>query len=73
MATTKILADNIARVYSGLPGCGCGCTGKYWEDARNIKRIVKIMNSRLDETVDDGGIFALENDTRYYWAYSKPA
>lgn len=73
MATTTISANDIGKVYSGRPGCGCGCNGKYWEDARNIKRIVKIMNSRPSEVTDDGGIFALENDTRYYWAYPKPA
>jgi hypothetical protein len=66
----------INKVYSGRPGCGCGCRGRYWTDKRNIKRIVNTMNARsseIDDTpVGDGGhIYAVENETRWYWAYTE--
>lgn len=25
-----LTADEVGKVYSGKPGCGCGCRGKYW-------------------------------------------
>lgn len=61
--------ESIVRVYSGKPGCGCGCRGTYWDDARNIRRIVKILNSRPDTRFEDGIYFA-EDDARYFWAYT---
>lgn len=87
MAVT-IDPTRIARVYSGKPGCGCGCRGKYWpdddrgvptaNDLRQIARVVKVMNARFDEvkyTRSSLGeeIFSLEDDQRYYWAYVKAA
>ena len=38
----------IKKVYSGHPGCACGCQGTYWEDARNIKRINNIFLRNLN-------------------------
>lgn len=67
--------ERVARVYSGRPGCGCGCKGKYWSDARNIKRVVRLMKEnaphaeRLDFDEKDG-VAAVEGD-RFYWAYLK--
>lgn len=29
-AVLALTADQIGKVYSGKPGCGCGCKGKYW-------------------------------------------
>ena len=75
--TQPIDIATIKRVYSGKPGCGCGCRGQYWTDARNIKRVVNIMNSRLDEVrvmtsimAEGGKIYSVEDNTRYYWAYT---
>ncbi len=62
----------VTRVYSGRPGCGCGCRGKYYDDTRNIKRIVKAMYNNLSDAtrIDyDNELAAVETDTRYYWAY----
>ena len=65
----------VTRVYSGRPGCGCGCRGKYYDDARNITRVTNLMLARIDadELGDDitisDAVVATENDTRYFWAY----
>ena len=63
---------NVKRVYAGRPGCGCGCLGKYWDDARNIRRVVNEMKRHVD---DDGARLDFAEDlaavegTRYLWAY----
>lgn len=70
----QIDPTTIAKVYSGKPGCGCGCRGRYFTDERNIRRVVKIMNAREREIVRiDGPIFSVEDDTRYFWAYGVDA
>lgn len=56
-----INAKNVTKVYSGRPGCGCGCRGKYSTDARNITRVTNIVNDALtqhgtiDKTIDSYG------------------
>jgi hypothetical protein len=44
---------NIKEVYSGKPGCMCGCRGKYSTEGRGVKIIYnKVMKSpfvKLDE------------------------
>jgi hypothetical protein len=74
---TSIDRATIVRVYSGRPGCGCGCNGTYYEDARNITRVVNLMQRRAAageaiETIEgiDGPIYSVENETRYLWAYA---
>lgn len=72
--TDTIDRATIAKVYFGKPGCGCGCRGNYYVDARNITRVVNRMN-RSGDTIkvyedDDGGtIYAVDGD-RYMWAYN---
>jgi hypothetical protein len=61
----------IQEVYSGRPGCGCGCQGTYYQDKKNINRIVKLMNARKDEIKFEHDIYSIENDVRYFWAYPK--
>lgn len=80
VAIATIEPKEIARVYSGRPGCGCGCRGKYYDDARNIKRVLTAMRKNIsgarltydrgEGTVGDP-VAAVETDTRYYWAYFK--
>ncbi len=45
--------ENIERVYSGKPGCMCGCRGKYSSEGRGVSIIYnKVMNHpsmKLDE------------------------
>lgn len=85
-AENAIIALNpnrVYRVYSGLPGCGCGCKGVYYEDKRNVKRVVTAMqkavldqDSRIMRVEADPNtlehpnwVYAVEMDNRYYWAY----
>lgn len=43
MNTSK---NNIDQVYSGKPGCMCGCRGKYSTEGRGVAIIYnKVMNS----------------------------
>lgn len=84
MDIKDVTVDMIARVYSGLPGCGCGCKGKYYDAPhRMVKRVLNILQG-LDEDQrtpgSDGGkrkfgyqpgIFFWETDVRYYWIYLK--
>ena len=65
--------STITKVYSGRPGCGCGCRGRYYTDARNITRIVNAMNKRDDVRDDRGVYFTPENDERWFWAYTAQA
>lgn len=47
--------EKVVRVYSGHPGCACGCQGTYWpenddvpltaNDKRAIKRIYNVFQS----------------------------
>ena len=72
IATVPIDPATIVRVYSGKPGCGCGCRGKYWTDARNIKRIVGQMNASqgVMQTTGPDPIYSVETETRNRWAYT---
>jgi hypothetical protein len=64
----------IKQVYSGKPGCGCGCRGQYWTDQRNINRVVNAMNKLGNIKILDAPgetIFSVELPNRYYWAYTR--
>jgi hypothetical protein len=68
----EVAVENIVKVYSGKPGCGCGCRGNYFTDERNIKRVVKAMNARQDEVKEEvPGIFSVEDEKRFFWAYTQ--
>jgi hypothetical protein len=66
-----ISIENIDRVYSGKDGkCCCGCSGKYWDDAKQKARVIKIMNKTANLT--DGGCHAYAVvGERLYIAYYK--
>jgi len=40
--------EKVVQVYSGRPGCMCGCQGTYREDKKAIKRIYNIMAKSPD-------------------------
>lgn len=69
MNTSK---DNVARVYTGKPGCMCGCRGKYAESGRSVSIIYnKVMNNpgvRFDE---DANCAYVETETRNLVVYFK--
>lgn len=47
--------DNIESVYSGKPGCMCGCNGKYTsptESERSVKIMLKKVLSHPDVKID---------------------
>lgn len=49
--------EKVSRVYSGKPGCMCGCRGKYWPKTQNdthtandkkmIKKIYKLFTENM--------------------------
>ena len=43
--TDPINPEAVKRVYSGRPGCGCGCRGRYSDEPKTIRLIVKKMNA----------------------------
>lgn len=69
-----IQGKKILRVYSGKPGCGCGCNGAYYTEGPMLKRVSNIIRGNPEMKVQgvtgEGLIFSLENDKRYYWAYT---
>lgn len=73
LAVAELDETRVHEVYSGSPGCGCGCRGRYFKDARNITRVVRRM--KLDAKRDDArsgmedGVAFVETPTRYLWAY----
>ena len=62
---------NVKTVYSGKPGCMCGCRGKYTtpaQSARSVKLIFnKVMNNPKHKVED--GIAFVETDTRNLVVY----
>jgi hypothetical protein len=71
---TRIVVEDYAlvdQVYSGKPGCCCGCLGNYSESARSIRSHITRTNallaagevSRIESDFEDG-VF-IETDTRY--------
>ena len=73
--------DDIETIYSGRPGCGCGCNGNYTKPGDPsfkgmLTRTKKVFVERLDEVgVQDGinqVILYIEDDTRYRWIHLKP-
>lgn len=67
--------DKVLRVYSGKPGCGCGCKGSYSESKGMVTKTLRIMRERASEVrVDlgvDENILSLEDDSRFRWLYFK--
>lgn len=70
--------DMIERVYSGRPGCGCGCRGTYSEDKSTKSRILNAVRSaplgevRIEVTGQGPEariVIAWETETRNRWIY----
>lgn len=61
--------NSVSRVYSGKPGCMCGCRGKYSESSRS-KAIVfnKITQGNYKVDTDANCVF-LETGTRILVAF----
>ena len=72
----EITRDKVKRVYSGTPGCCCGCRGKYTEvegasqGAKGaVTTILNIMNMNLDAVVEEDNHLFLDMGHRWYIAY----
>lgn len=62
--------NNVDRVYSGRPGCMCGCRGKYTNEGRGVKIMYnKVMNHPGVEMGDDYAF--VDTGTRYLAVYFK--
>ena len=45
----ELRESDVGMVYSGKPGCGCGCLGKYWTQPRWAKVTAQRRGYELDE------------------------
>jgi len=59
----------VSRVYSGKPGCMCGCRGNYSTNPAQITRVCNAINSLGGESTPDW--HTAETPTRSYTAYLK--
>ena len=83
--TEPIDVTKVGEVYSGRPGCACGCRGKYYHsstphegyvegdatDDKMVARVVKLFNANLELVWDvGGGIFQFDlSEKRTYTVY----
>jgi hypothetical protein len=74
----EINIADVAKIYSGKPGCMCGCKGRYVEGEKalrllnNMKKFLD-LSPEIDEGFDlDGKKYvAAENEQRLYVVYYK--
>lgn len=73
----ELNGKKVTRVYSGKPGCACGCRGTYWDadnpkHARQVTRVTNIIHRStmlgIKTTIDDEFI-VVEDGGRVYVAY----
>jgi hypothetical protein len=67
-----ITPDRVARAYSGLPGCMCGCKGAYYEGEagqRMIRRVIRLLAQCPTARVQDGNIVYGDVGRRHYALY----
>lgn len=82
--TSKIDVNKVSKVYSGRPGCACGCRGNYFSSSKfpsegkvvndkMVARVVKLFNDNLDKVEDYGdGIFVYNpSENRTYTVYTE--
>jgi len=72
--------EKIERVYSGKPGCMCGCNGNYWpensndtptsKDTKAFKRIYNILQQNIQQVTNNEYWYELIiSPTRKYVIY----
>lgn len=83
MDIQDVTVDQVERVYSGRPGCGCGCLGKYYDAPHKmVKRVLNVLQALSPEEKapkhfrgfgfqEPDGIFYYETNKRYYWLFLK--
>lgn len=65
---TKLTVDDIENVYSGRPGCMCGCRGEYKDSPRSKKIILNKILRSPNYQISDGVIY-VQTETRMLAAY----
>ena len=74
--TTVPTFDEVTSVYSGRDGrCCCGCSGKHYDKGtpaadRMIRKVVRILNERLDEITYGSNNVSVVVYERLYVAYA---
>lgn len=79
MDTTTLNGREVVQVYSGRPGCACGCRGKHTkrnrEDlqgmktiARHVATIKKLIADGAKPDTDENYV-AVQTESRLYVAY----
>ena len=69
MFDINVLRQAVNRVYSGRPGCMCGCRGSYSSARGQVTRVLNIMAANADRVVVDDNMLTLDLDNRSYTAY----
>lgn len=79
--STKVRLDPriVSSVYTGRPGCACGCRGRHTSDPRSIKMVVRTLNLLMEEGNDvdvsltpfgdHDGYVAIQTENRLRIAY----
>jgi len=71
----NISLDQIASVYSGKPGCCCGCRGKHYSDpstnAAMFRKVFYLLKANEEKVSVEGGYVAAQINGREYIAYLK--
>jgi hypothetical protein len=65
--------ENVEKVYSGRPGCMCGCRGRYTtpeQSARSVKILFNKVMNHPDRIVEPGNAW-LNTGTRNLVVYFK--
>ena len=80
MKPSDLTHAEIKSVYSGRPGCACGCRGKHSESLTAIRTVLRNMLAsgapiEVGEPLDpaeEGAVVSAETETRVYIVYTKP-
>jgi hypothetical protein len=64
---TLINAAQITKVYTGAPGCACGCRGNYSTAKNVISKVLKIYNKTEVEAVQEGSMPSLDGENFVFW------
>ena len=68
-AVAAIDINAIKSVYSGRPGCCCGCRGTHREDEKAKARMLRTLATKDGELEMGDGYVCLDTPTRRYIAY----
>ena len=63
--------SKVTKVYSGKAGkCCCGCSGKYSETPRQIKRVAKVIaEAPVEARIEDNSFISADVGGRTYTVY----